>query len=215
MAGSGFFLCDAATDQELQTIVAAGRRLVGPLLWIGTAGLARALAGPFEQPAPAMLPSPLLLVVGSHHPVTLAQLARLSEGAAGAITMIGLADPDVRAAIAAVDAALAAGRRAALVFALPDGTGAATAGPLFERAMRLAAERLPAPGSLVVSGGATLFQLARTVGARALLVTGELTPGVALSRFEGGLWPGATVISKSGAFGTPDLLVRWWHLAQP
>jgi 4-hydroxythreonine-4-phosphate dehydrogenase len=39
-------------------------------------------------------------------------------------------------------------------------------------------------------------------------------PGVARSRLEGGGWPGATVVSKSGAFGAPDLLVRWWNLVQ-
>ena len=71
------------------------------------------------------------------------------------------------------------------------------------------------PGSLVVSGGATLFRLARALGAASLSVTGELMPGVARSRLEGGPWPGATVISKSGGFGTPDLLVRWWNLVQP
>jgi hypothetical protein len=37
--------------------------------------------------------------------------------------------------------------------------------------------------------------------------------GIAVSRLDGGLWPGATVISKSGAFGAPDLLVGWWQRA--
>ena len=78
----------------------------------------------------------------------------------------------------------------------------------------LAIRRLPPPGSLVVTGGATLFRLVRRLGAGALLVSGEVMPGVARSRLEGGRWSGATVISKSGAFGTPDLLVRWWGRAQ-
>ena len=71
------------------------------------------------------------------------------------------------------------------------------------------------PRSLVVTGGATLFRLVRALDADALLVTGELMPGIAVSRLEGGRWPGATVLSKSGAFGAPDLLVRWWDLVQP
>jgi len=45
IAGRGFLFCDATTDDELRALVGAGRRLEGPLLWIGTAGLARALAG--------------------------------------------------------------------------------------------------------------------------------------------------------------------------
>ena len=81
--------------------------------------------------------------------------------------------------------------------------------------MDLAIRRLPPPGSLVVTGGATLFRLARRLAADALLVSGEAMPGVARSRLRGGRWASATVLSKSGAFGTPDLLVRWWDRAQP
>jgi D-threonate/D-erythronate kinase len=44
--------------------------------------------------------------------------------------------------------------------------------------------------------------------ARALLVDGEPLPGVPRSALEGGLWDGAAVISKSGAFGDPSLLIR-------
>jgi D-threonate/D-erythronate kinase len=52
------------------------------------------------------------------------------------------------------------------------------------------------------------------LGARSLVVTGEPMPGIAVSTLEGGRWPGATVLSKSGAFGAPDLLVRCWQRAQ-
>jgi uncharacterized protein YgbK (DUF1537 family) len=215
VGGRGFFLCDATTEEELRAIVSAGRRLAGRLLWIGTAGLARALAGAPAPSAVTMLPAPLLLVIGSHHAVTLAQVGRLAAQAPEAMTTIDLDGTDVAGAITAVAAALDARRRAALVFALPDGTGADVAGPLFERVIRLATMQLPMPGALVVSGGATLFRLARALGAASLWVTGEPMPGVARSRLEGGRWPGATVISKSGAFGTPDLLVRWWDAVQP
>jgi uncharacterized protein YgbK (DUF1537 family) len=214
IGGRGFFLCDATTEEELRAIVRAGRHLADPLLWIGTAGLARALAGAPAAIAVTMLPAPLLLVIGSHHPVTLAQVGRLAAHAPEAIATIRLGDTDAPAAIAAVAAALEAGRRAALVFALPDGTGGEVAGPLFDSVLNLAILRLPMPGSLVASGGATLFRLARGLGAASLSVTGEPMPGVARSRLEGGRWPGATVISKSGAFGAPDLLVRWWNLVQ-
>jgi len=213
VAGRGFFLCDAVTEADLRAIVDAGRRLAGPLLWVGTAGLARALADPPEATA-TKLPAPLLVVIGSHHPVTLAQVERLAAHAPEAIATIGPA-ADVGAATDAVADWLDARRRAGLVLALPDGTGADVAGPLFDRVLGLATERLPTPASLVVSGGATLFRLARALGADALAVTGEAMPGVARSRLEGGRWPGATVISKSGAFGRPDLLVRWWRDVQP
>jgi uncharacterized protein YgbK (DUF1537 family) len=214
VAGPGFFLCDATTEADLGAIVDAGRRLPTPPLWIGTAGLAWALAGPPQQSATAPLPAPLLVVIGSHHPVTLAQIERLAGHAPETTVTIRLDGADLATGAAGLAAALRAHERAALVFALPDGTGAAAAGPLFDRAMDLAIRRLPPPGSLVVTGGATLFRLVRRLDAEALLVSGELTPGVARSRLEGGRWPGVTVISKSGAFGAPDLLVRWWDLVQ-
>jgi uncharacterized protein YgbK (DUF1537 family) len=210
VVGSGFFLCDAGTEDDLQAIVRAGQALAGPLLWIGTAGLARALAEPATAPPQAALWAPLLLVIGSHHPVTLAQLEQLAAHAPEAMTAIRLGSSDFAAPLGALAAALAARGRAALVFALPDGTGANLAGPVFDQVMALATLRLPPPRSLVVTGGATLFRLVRVLGADCLLVQGELMPGIAVSRLHGGRWPGATVISKSGAFGAPDLLVRWW-----
>jgi D-threonate/D-erythronate kinase len=217
IAGRGFFLCDATAEEDLGAIARAGRALPGPRLWIGTAGLARALAGPAAPTRPAPLRGPLLMVIGSHHPVTLAQVGQLAAHASSdAILSIRLDRPDPAAAVELLAATLAAHGRAAVVFALPDGTGADVAGPLFDRVMALAVERLaPPPGCLVVTGGATLFRLARALDADALLVTGELMPGIAVSRLEGGRWPGATVLSKSGAFGAPDLLVRWWDLVQP
>jgi D-threonate/D-erythronate kinase len=214
IAARGFFLCDAAAEDDLAAIVHAGRGLTTPLLWIGTAGLARALAGPSGPAVATALPPPLLLVIGSHHPVTLAQVEQLAAHAAEAVAIIRLDSSDLAAAVEALAATLAGQGRAALVFALPDGTGADIAGPLFDRVMALAIERLAPPRSLVVTGGATLFRLARALGARSLLVTGELMPGIAVSRVEGGRWPGAIVLSKSGAFGAPDLLVRWWQRAR-
>jgi uncharacterized protein YgbK (DUF1537 family) len=212
IVGHGFFLCDAASEVELDAIVRAGHALAPPRLWVGTAGLARSLAGPRPAPDMTALPAPLLIVVGSHHPVTLAQVGRLAALAPAAVAAIG-SDGQVEAALAIVAGALATAGRAALVLALPDGTGAEVAGPLFDRALALAADRLVPPGALVVTGGATLFRLVRAFDATALTVTGELLPGIARSRLEGGRFAGATVVSKSGAFGAPDVLVRCWQLA--
>jgi D-threonate/D-erythronate kinase len=196
-------------------LVSAGLRLPPPVLWIGTAGLARALAGPSEERTQAPLSAPLLVVIGSHHPVTLAQVEQLAAHAAEATAIVRLDSSDLAAPIGTLAAALRRWRRAVLVFALPDGTGANVAGSLFDRVMDLVIRRLPPPGSLVVTGGATLFRLVRALGADSLLVTGERMPGIACSSLAGGRWPGVPVISKSGAFGTPDLLVRWWNLVQP
>jgi uncharacterized protein YgbK (DUF1537 family) len=108
VVGSGFFLCDAVTEGDLQAVVRAGQALARPLLWIGTAGLARALAGPVTVTPEAGLELPLLLVIGSHHPVTLAQLERLAVQAPDAIAAIRPDTGDLAAVIEALAAGLAA-----------------------------------------------------------------------------------------------------------
>ena len=204
VAGRGFYLCDATTDADLAALAAAGRRLAPPLLWVGSAGLARALAGGAAETVLPRLERPLLMVIGSHHPVTLAQIAALRAHAAGLVVNVGPEQDDPDPALAG----LAGRQQAALVLAVPDGTGAERARPFFERALGALAARLPPPRSLVVSGGATLHRLVSALGARALLVTGEPLPGIPCSVLRGGVWDGATVISKSGGFGDRRLLIR-------
>ena len=61
---------------------------------------------------------------------------------------------------------------------------------------------------LVVIGGDTLYRLCQAMGADSLAAIGEWSPGVPVSRIVGGAWHGAALISKSGAYGDPDLLTR-------
>lgn len=204
VAERGFYLCDATTEADLRGLAAAGRRLAPPVLWVGSAGLARALAGASAASALPRLEPPLLMVIGSHHPVTVAQIAALKAHAAGLVVEVGLEQDGLEPVLAG----LAGRERAALVLAVPDGTGAERARPFFERALGALAARLPPPRSLVVTGGATLHRLVSVLGARALLVSGEPLPGIPCSVLRGGLWDGATVISKSGGFGDPRLLIR-------
>ena len=101
-------MCDAGSDDDLRAIVRAGRALDGLPLWIGTAGLARALAGPATAAPQVGLRSPLLLVIGSHHPVTLAQVEQLAAHAPDAMTAIRPDTSDFAGAVEALAAALAA-----------------------------------------------------------------------------------------------------------
>ena len=200
----GFHLCDATTEADLEGLAAAGRRLAPPLLWVGSAGLARALAGASaESPLPRLEP-PLLMVIGSHHPVTVAQIAALKAQAAGLVVEVGLEQDGLEPALAG----LVGRERAALVLAVPDGTGAERARPFFERALGTLVAGVSPPRSLVVTGGATLHRLVKVLGASALLVSGEPLPGIPCSVLQGGPWDGTVVISKSGGFGEPRLLIR-------
>lgn len=65
---------DAETDADLDALVAEERGKGGRVLWCGAGGLAAALAGRPPVPRPT-LPKPLLALIGSKHPVSLAQIA--------------------------------------------------------------------------------------------------------------------------------------------
>lgn len=192
--GTSFW--DAETDADLQCIAAAGLALAEPPLWCGTSGLAGALAGP-QPPSPGLAP-PVLGLFGSDHAVTTAQLAaapchlRLPDGGPAAAALLA-------AGLQADGAVLAS-------FALPPATPRPQAALAIARAMAALTARLPPPRTLLVSGGETLRALCTGLGATHLEVTGQVMPGVPRSRLCGGRWDGVDVVSKSGAFGPPDLL---------
>lgn len=191
----GISVFDADTDGDLTRIAEIGRDFAGRLLWCGSGGLATALAQGAADIAPA-LKTPVLGIFGSDHPATAAQLAMC-----GAVTV---RSTDIGSDIAAIRGALHAG--VALV-------RLETSGPLSRdaAAKRFAEEiarivrSIDPPKSLVIAGGETLKALMLAVEARALQVTGRLEPGLPKSVIQGGRWTGVDVISKSGAFGPPDL----------
>ena len=186
---------DAETDEDLTAIAeAALARDPVPLL-VGSGGLAgpaaRTLARRCGKPAsdggsgsllPAGIPRsplPIWLVIGSRHPSTMAQLAYLEEKG----LFVGAAELVLlRVPVEAFD----------------------------ENAVRPAAEavRRGMVGALVLSGGDTARLLCGALAADAIHLGGEVLPGIPWGRLEGGLADGTTVVTKSGGFGGPDVLLR-------
>jgi D-threonate/D-erythronate kinase len=208
LAADGFFLCDAEAEEQLDAFVAAGRRMTGPMLWCGSAGLARALAGP-ARPQKAFTPrAPLLLLIGSDHGVSRAQREAIEAHRPGLVTRLrSTGQAAIEAGVTAVADRIGQGVSSVLAVAPPTGSRGA-ARTLRATALALVATKMPRPGSLFATGGATLYALLQALGAASLLATGELTPGVALSRIQGSRWHDLPVVSKSGGFGAPDLLIR-------
>ncbi|KRE07155.1 hypothetical protein ASE63_23205 [Bosea sp. Root381] len=194
----GVSFWDAETDDDLDAVVAAGRGQRNTL-WVGSAGLAAALAraAGFARQAPTALPRPILGLVGSEHGAMRAQLARLGS-LHHLLPMMGGED--------AVAAGLARDEIAFVSIDLAAGMPRAEANRLIEARFAELLTRLDRPGTLFASGGETLRGLCDALGAERLDVTGEIVPGVPRSSMRGGRWDGITVISKSGAFGGPDLL---------
>ena len=212
LAADGFFLCDAETEEQLDAIVAAGRRMVAPVLWCGSAGLARALAGPPRAQAPFVLKAPLLMLIGSNHAVSRAQHTAIGAHRPTLVTRLG--SGAVERAVADVASLIGLGTSAALAVDLPPDSPR-EARELLAETFGLIAARMPRPGSLLVTGGETLFGLLQALGAASLVATGELMPGVPHGRIVGGRWHDLTVVSKSGGFGAPDLLIRLAESVMP
>ena len=205
LEGFGVFLCDATTDDDLRAIAAAAPDLEAPILWVGTGGLAFALAGPGRPPAPPA--GPLLIVVGSHHPTTLFQVETLTGERPEPVVRIEPGAP-VEPAVDATCERLGQGGLGALVFGFPDGTGAEVAGPVFDAAFTMLSERLARPASMLVTGGATLHRLVQALGADSLRVEGEWQEGIPISTLTGSSWDGTRIISKSGGFGADIVLLQ-------
>lgn len=198
----GVSLWDAETDADLDMIVAATSG-PGEVLWIGSAGLAAALAramGFQSAEAVVALPKPIIGFVGSEHEMMHAQLAalgtrhlRLSARTGGEAAEIDrrLADDGILFASVELPAGLSRGKAAQAIEA---------------RFGALLAE-LDRPATLFAAGGETLRGLCEALGAERLDAVGEVAPGVPRSILRGGRWDGVTVVSKSGAFGGPGLLI--------
>jgi uncharacterized protein YgbK (DUF1537 family) len=189
---AGISVFDAESDDALDAIAALPGEGV---LWCGTGGLARALAG--SDPAVgAALPGPILGLFGSDRDETFAQLAACDPHW---VRLGDDADRDRAAGLLEAGLALVS---VELPTRLPRDVAAARIG----RALHGVVERLPRPGSLLVAGGETLRALCVAFGAASLELQGRIQPGLPRSVLRGGAWEGVTVVSKSGAFGGSDLL---------
>ena len=196
-------VCDADTEADLDRIAAKAREWPGPVLWCGSAGLARALSGVPPRPAP-FGGQPHLAIVGTNNPVSLAQIAHLRKLAPHLLQPF---DHAARASAARVAAVLAETGACLATADLPVTMDRRDAADLIATWLGDVFGRLPAPACLTIGGGETFLALCRAL--RSIISTcGEHAPGLPISRLVGGPWNGTTVLSKSGAFGDEALFSR-------
>ncbi|MFI8522624.1 four-carbon acid sugar kinase family protein [Streptomyces sp. NPDC085481] len=191
----GVFVCSAATDAELDAVVAAVSH-PEDVLWVGSPGLAAALARRHPRdPADAFPELPAvrrpLTVVGSANPASRRQLAALYEqsGAAGADA------EDLTAPVLALHT--------------PDEPGADPAG-LVDR-LASDAGKLTGMGladGLVLTGGETAAAVLGALGATGIELYDEPEPGIARGTVYGPGAPRVPVLIKAGGFGDDGTLVR-------
>jgi len=75
--------------------------------------------------------------------------------------------------------------------------------------VRTAQEQVVAdrPGALFLCGGDTASLVCRALGVERIDLCREFSPGIPIGVLRGGRFDGVTVITKSGGFGDPDILI--------
>lgn len=218
-AGGDVVVCDAQTEDDLFTVAAAALMLPGKPLWVGSAGLMRALvrAGegkvvPTSAPIWAAAGRPILVVVGSASSVSHMQFDALAEEQGVVpvtITPSALrpssAPEQVQSYAQALDAALASGSDVAVTIRGEEVNF--EEGPQLAAALAaLIAPHLSRAGGLIVTGGETARAILDRAGISGLKMQGEIEPGAPIGVSTGDI--AIPVITKAGAFGDHMTLKR-------
>jgi uncharacterized protein YgbK (DUF1537 family) len=198
--GGGISVFDAENDRDLDRIVEIGRACQDRVLWCGSGGLAGALARGTDASVSRQLDAPVLGIFGSDHPATPVQLEMCES--------VLIRTDDVKSKIDPIKRMLDKGV-AFVALETPKPLSRGEAAKHFSDQLVVLAQAIQPPKTLIATGGETLRAHCIAVGALALQVQGRLEPGLPKSVIQGGRWDGVEVISKSGAFGPPDL---WWKL---
>jgi uncharacterized protein YgbK (DUF1537 family) len=226
--GAQAVVCDAEDAADLEAIAVAGARLRRPVVWSGSAGLARhlpsalGLCGPEAGRASASAPrppqtaagpaGPVLLLVGSRSEIARDQALCVAAEAGVASVFVpaavlrgGERGTGWREVATCLAQALGDGRDVVLAIAPEADDGDAAHPDLAAALGRLAAPFRDLRG-LVATGGETARAALCARGAHGLRLTGEVEPGVPLGVTDGAL--PLRVITKAGAFGTASTLAR-------
>ncbi|WP_342165914.1 four-carbon acid sugar kinase family protein [Methylobacterium sp. SD21] len=209
-------VCDAETDDDLCRIAQAGLAMDAAPFFIGSAGLAHALAA--SAPPQGLDPVRIgpdgrgaLFVVGSMADISRVGARRLvADGAVLHLPVTPhtlLADADGRAGLAAqVAERLAAGGDVLVEIVLagePDmSLGLRLAHALADALASVAGQI----GALAATGGETAAALLTRLDIRGIHLADEIEPGVSLGLTLGRL--SIPIATKAGAFGDADSLVR-------
>lgn len=209
-------VCDAETDDDLYRIAEAGMVAAPWAFFIGSAGLAHALAA--VSPIAGLEPMRIarekrgsLLVVGSLAEVSRASARRLlADGAVAHLPVTPetlLAAPEGRANLASRVAARLTEGEDVLVEIVVDGEADLSLGPRLASA--LAGMLAPIGGrigALAATGGETAAALLTRFEVHGIHLADEIEPGVSLGLTLGRL--SIPIATKAGAFGDADSLVR-------
>jgi 4-hydroxythreonine-4-phosphate dehydrogenase len=213
-------VCDAETDEDLRAIAQVGARLGPAVVWVGSGGLARAMAaeiGETGRRAPTMTRAsgPIVIVVGSRNVVARAQADDLVAAGVERINLPASAlhgGPNTGGADIArtIEARLLAGKDLVLTIGSEASDTGADDPRLTERLGQLLRRCATGAGALILTGGDTAVGVLQAWGTTAVRLVEEIGPGVVLSETIGSR--PMPVVTKAGSFGDRGTLTtaRQW-----
>jgi D-threonate/D-erythronate kinase len=203
--------CDAMSERDLQVIVTEGRRLAVRTLWIGSAGLAHALAfdlvgdnhDNLSSETSGCHPSvdtsaSIFFFTGSDHLATQMQIIALRQ--------------EHHVVEYAFDGSKSDDNQGTGIFLVPVRRGVTTE---LDISSTLKWIRPNNVSCLFMTGGDTATLVCRALGIRGLQLQDEFAPGLPRGLAVGGALAGLPVILKSGGFGETDVLCRIVEAYQP
>lgn len=204
-------ICDAESDDDLRAVAEASVDQPAITAIVGSAGLAsqlpRVMSMTRDLPRypPAFASGPTLFVVGSAASAS-RQQARMLEAIPAVATFHSTPAALYRSPATTMQIAqsLRAGSDVLLVF---DDESCWEEQFVAQGSSDLFTKCAPFLGALVATGGETARAALDALGIRRLLLLGEVDAGLPLSRPERSERP-IPIITKAGAFGSPQALVR-------
>ena len=216
-------VADAASESDLATLAGACARLSpGPIL-CGSAGLAAHVPQAYDiaeerSEINPWVAGPTLMILGTNEATTREQMSILkADGRTHEWEVhvdsapFAWARPHAPRLVNEVTAQLEAGGDAVIsLVGLHPGLHSDDAADgialLAEVAKRVISAYRPA--TLVVSGGWTAISVARELGATSAEILGEVATAVPVCKLIGGPFDGLTIVTKGGALGDRDALLR-------
>ena len=210
----GVFSCDAETDDDLRLIVDGTTEEVPPedVLWVGSAGMAGALA---------VSPLPVLLVVGSLNPGSVLQAQHILEKNIAFPVILHVASllssraEEEKRVVKEAKELLLRRKNALLISSLEkaqlgeDAKG--DAGEAICRSLASAVSdilrALPVSG-LFLTGGEVAVWVVRALGAGGIELLKEVEPGIPLVRLLDGPHAGLPMVTKAGGFGVEETMAN-------
>jgi uncharacterized protein YgbK (DUF1537 family) len=220
-AGCRHITFDATETVHLDTIAAVADRIQDDVILVGSAGLAARQAARLESSATGPFPPErlqrMLWICGSASALAARQIRALSERTS--VVPVDLTAAQLAAStaerVALIDRVTTGWRRGVLLLRIAPGGAGLYDDP---RALTGGIAKLAAaavvrtqPDGIFLTGGDTAAAVWRHLGASAVRLAGEVLPGVIWGTWVGGAMAARPVITKAGAFGAPETLLRLYR----